>query len=287
MFDTLHMYTETEINPYLLDQYKAKDSFTYLDNNKNEITKHELKIESIYIKYFMPATKLVIETSIAKVINNNQNNLISSTFEPEKFWNNLNSILYKYLQITVPNDNWIVYRLDVTHDIKTKKIEQAVEKLSKLQIKNYNTNLHNQNESITFFNRTSSICIYDKEKQYKTKKESDINIKNAKNILRIEIRPAPYARDQYDSQKKAVNLITKEYAEYIAEKYCLADILTKIKKRNRAKNPVLLTSSNIKNIETAAGFNYLIDMYGEKAVKESMTPGTFKNRRKLLKSIKI
>lgn len=281
------MYTEIEVNPYLLNQYKTKDSFTYFDNNRNEITKHELKIESLYIKYYSPSRKLVLETSVAKVINNNQHNLMPPVFDPKQFWDNLNSILYKYLRITVPNDLWTAVRLDVTRDIKTKNIEQAVEKLSKLQIKNYNTNVYNKNESIIFSNQTSSICIYDKQKQYISKKESESNILAAARVLRVEIRPAPYARDQYDSKKKAINLITKKYADYIAEKYHLSLILTKINKRNRTKQPTPLSPSNIKNIETAAGFMYLLDTYGERKVKEAMTLSTFKNRKKLLKNLGI
>lgn len=63
--------------------------------------------------------------------------------------------------------------------------------------------------------------------------------------------------------------------------------MAQINNRNRTKQPTKLTVSNIKNIETIAGFNYLIDTYGGKSVKKFMTFGTYKNRRKLLRDINI
>ncbi|WP_448163673.1 hypothetical protein, partial [Bacillus mobilis] len=165
--------------------------------------------------------------------------------------------------------------------------EQAVGNLSDLQIKNYNTNLYNKNEGITFYNDSSRICIYDKQKQYISSKESKSNIQAAANILRIEIRPSRYISKQYDKTRSAVKLLTKQYASYISDKYHLDDIMAQINKRNRTKQPTPLSPSNIKNIETAAGFMYLLDTYGERRVKETMTPSTFKNRKKLLKKINI
>ncbi|WP_448163660.1 hypothetical protein, partial [Bacillus mobilis] len=135
---------EIEINSYILDAYKIKE-FSWIDNNVT-FKKITLKLDYIYAKYYLPTRKLVLETSVVKVINNNINNLIPLLFNVDEFWDNLNSILYKYLQVTIKNDKWVVSRLDITHDIKTKNIEQAVGNLSDLQIKNYNTNLYNKNE---------------------------------------------------------------------------------------------------------------------------------------------
>ncbi|KXY70696.1 phage/plasmid replication protein [Bacillus sp. FSL W7-1294] len=286
MFDTIILKsTNIEIDINILNQYEYKD-FSYYDSNKNLITKIEFQLEYLHIKYYLQTKTLAIAASVARVINK-INNLIQGIFELETFWRNLDELLLNYLQITVDKEEWTVSRLDITHDIQTKNIEQAVEKLSKLSFSKYTKNLYNDNEGITFFNKTSAIVIYNKQEQYRSIKENGANIQAAANILRIEIRPSRYTMKQYDSTRKAVNLLTKEYAEYILEKYYFKDLMTQIKKHNRKKNFSPLSVSNIKNIETAAGFNYLINTYGEKKVKESMTQSTFKNRKKLIRDLSI
>ncbi|PEB56977.1 hypothetical protein CON65_05880 [Bacillus pseudomycoides] len=286
MFDTIILKsTNIEIDINILNQYEYKD-FSYYDSNKNLITKIEFQLEYLHIKYYLQTKTLAITASVARVINK-INNLIQGIFELETFWRNLDELLLNYLQITVDKEEWTVSRLDTTHDIQTKNIEQAVEKLSKLSFSKYTKNLYNDNEGITFSNKTSAIVIYNKQEQYRSIKENEANIQAAANILRIEIRPSRYTMKQYDSTRKAVNLLTREYAEYILEKYHFKDLMTQIKKHNRKKNFTPLSVSNIKNIETAAGFNYLINTYGEKKVKESMTLSTFKNRKRLIKNLNL
>ncbi|MEH7460143.1 hypothetical protein V7183_23955 [Bacillus sp. JJ1127] len=288
MFDTIHIkVSDIKINENIINQYKIKDDFTYLDKNKSEITKHELRIDYIYIKYYTPIKKLTVETSVAEVMNNGKNNLVQSEFYAERFWINLNSILYKYLKITIPKEEWTVSRLDITYDIKTKNIDNPIQKISKLHFPKYNKSLYNDNESVMFSAKSSKIVVYNKQKQYISSKETTTNIQAAANILRIEIRPSRYTVNQYDSSRKAVNLLTKQYADYISGKYHYNDILSQIKKRNRTKTPAPLSANNIKSMEIIAGFMYLIDTYGEKAVKESMTLSTFKNRKRLVKKTSI
>lgn len=285
MFDTVTLLAiNVDINLINLDQSKQ---FTYINDDGEYITKITYRINNILYVYRVQLKILEIEVSIPKFVHGSNTQSISNT-DITIFWNKLHEELAKQLGINIQKEQWKVKRLDVSYNFNVDNVGSYITELSKLNMSKRTKVTYNENETVIFMNKSSSISFYDKEKECLKRKEVSEIIDMAKGILRLEIRPAKYNMREYSPSRKAVELLSTKYFSFIIDKLGINQLFESIN-----YHKIDCDSSNIQkalkemkatDIEKVIGFTTLINTVGEKVLLESghYKGGTFRNRRELV-----
>lgn len=281
MFDTVTLLAfDIDINPNQLDGIIP---VTYINDDGNFISKYSFTKERISYKYNLQKMILEIQLSIPKMIYGTNTTMITET-DIEDFWIKLHTLLKKHLSINVSKEQWKVKRLDISYNFKVDNVGTYMCEINKMTISKRTKLTYNENETVIFKNKSSSICFYDKEKECINKKEQQNVIEQAKGVLRLEIRPAIYHLRDYSQNRKAVDLITKAYFTYMIEKFKINEFL---KFQNKAGDSEILKALNVMkvaDIEKVLGFQMLVEIIGEKTLVEKCyyKDGTFRNRKELI-----
>lgn len=280
MFDTVTLIAfDININPNQLDGIIP---VTYINDDGNFISKYSFTKERISYKYNLQKMILEIQLSIPKMIYGTNTTMITET-DIKDFWIKLHTLLKKHLSINVSKEQWKVKRLDISYNFKVDNVRAYIEEINKKTISKRDKITYNENETVIFKNKSSSICFYDKEKECINKKEQQSVIEQAKGVLRLEIRPATYNLRDYSRQRKAVDLITKAFFTYIIEKFKINELLKFQNKSNDIEIQKALNVMKVADIEKVLGFNMLVEIIGEKTLLEKgyYKDGTFRNRKEL------
>lgn len=188
------------------------------------------------------------------------------------------------LNITVDKEQWKVKRVDVSYNFRVNNVEAYMNEIAKRVISKRTKIIYNENETIIFKNKSSSICFYDKEKECISNKEKQEIIEAAKGVLRLEIRPAIYHLKDYSINRKAVDLLTKNFFIYIIEKFRVNEFLSLQNQLNANEVIKALNVMKVSDIEKVLGFNMIVEIIGEKTLLEKRyyKSGTLRNRKELL-----
>ncbi|MCM3454820.1 hypothetical protein M3685_12910 [Heyndrickxia oleronia] len=181
-------------------------------------------------------------------------------------------------------EQWKVKRLDISYNFKVDNVGTYMSEINKMIISKRTKITYNENETVIFKNKSSSICFYDKEKECINKKEQQKVIEQAKGVLRLEIRPAIYHLREYSHNRKAVDLITKSFFTYMIEKFKINDFLKFQNKSDDSEILKALYVMKVADIEKVLGFKMLVEIIGEKTLVEKCyyKDGTFRNRKELI-----
>lgn len=282
MFDTVTLLAfDIDINP---NQLNGVIPFTYIDNDDgNFISKFSFTKERINYKYNLQKRILQIELSIPKLIHGTNTKMITE-LDIEDFWIKLHTSLKKHLSINVSKEQWEVKRLDISYNFKVDNVSTYIEEINKRTISKRTKITYNENETVIFKNKSSSICFYNKEKECISKKEPQNIIEQANGILRLEIRPAIYHLREYSSKRRAVELITKAFFVYIIGKFKINEFLKLQNRSNNNKIQKALNVMKVADIEKVLGFKMLVEIIWEKTLLENCyyKDGTYRNRKELI-----
>src|SRR5690606_20217206 len=114
-----------------------------------------------------------------------------------EFWIKLHNRLKNHLNINFQKEQWKVKRLDISYNFKVDNVGTYINEINKKVISKRDKLAYNDNQTVIFKNKSSSICFYDKEKECIRQKEPQNIIEKAKGLLRLEIRPAYYHLREY------------------------------------------------------------------------------------------
>ncbi|UHA73757.1 phage/plasmid replication domain-containing protein [Paenibacillus sp. 481] len=261
---------------------------TYLNRDTRALhTNYVMHDEQIpYIKYADMSHTIELQLSIPKFLYGHNIALITET-DIQTFFSKLQERLYELFSIKVNHLDWIVKRIDVCRNFQVdKQVSDYIRMLGKQRFAYKNTNLTNQDETVTFSNKSSSIMFYDKQKEVKDKKGSSDLVKLAKGILRLEIRPSYNDLKKYSPKRKAVELLCPSFSDEVINK-----ALRNVKYPSEIISLDLAwlkeNKEDISKIEMYLGFQTLLMMYDESTLREIYTPSTFANRKSLIKKMTI
>lgn len=281
MFDTVTLVAfDIDINPNRLNGIIP---FTYLNDAGEYISKYTFTKEKIKYEYSLQKRFLKIEFSIPKLIYSTNTKIITES-DIEGFWSKLYNTLHKHLSIYINKEQWIVKRLDVSYNFKVDDVGEYIKEISKKTISKKTKITYNENETVIFKNKSSSICFYDKEKECINGKEPKEVIEQAKGILRLEIRPSTYHIREYSHKKRAIDLITREFFTYIIGRFNVNELLKFQDEQNRNELFKALNVMKVADIEKVIAFNRIVEIVGEKTLIEKgyYKDGTFRNRKELV-----
>lgn len=282
MFDTVTLLAfDIDINPNQLDGITP---FTYIDNDSgNFISRFSFTKERISYKYNLQKRILELQFSIPKMVYGTNTEMITE-MDIDEFWIKLHNRLKNHLNINFQKEQWKVKRLDISYNFKVDNVGTYINEINKKVISKRDKLAYNDNQTVIFKNKSSSICFYDKEKECIRQKEPQNIIEKAKGLLRLEIRPAYYHLREYSHNRKAVDLITKAFFTYIIEKFKINELLKFQNELDDNEIQKALTVMKVADIEKVLGFNMLVEIIGEKTLLEKCyyKDGTFRNRKELI-----
>lgn len=282
MFDTVTLLAfDIDINPNRLNGIIP---FTYIDNDSgNFISRFSFTKKRISYKYNLQKRILEIQLSIPKMVYGTNTKMITE-IDITEFWNKLHTILKEHLNINVNKEQWKVKRLDISYNFKVDNVETYINEINKKVISKRDKLTYNDNQTVIFKNKSSSICFYNKEKECIRQKEPQNIIEQSQGILRLEIRPATYHLSEYSNDRKAVDLITKAFFKYIVGKFKVNELLKSQEEQVDNELFKVLDKMKIADIEKVLGFNRLVEIIGEKTLLEKRyyKGGTFRNRKELI-----
>jgi len=281
MFDTVKLKAENiVVNPHLLEAINSKVT-TYLDRETGSITDvYAFSTQQIpYVRYTTNTLKLEVELSVPKFLYGENVTLLTMK-DIDAFFTLLNRHLQMVLGVDIDKSEWKVKRVDVCWNFQTgNKVQDYLFKLSLMKFPRRNTIVYNQTESVIWSNNSSRVTFYDKEKECRDKNCTLQMIKRAKGILRMEITASEHELKSYNSDKRAVHLLTKEFFIFITRKFSPYLVFR--------DNPVitmewLLSLKNIQEAETVIGFNTLVNTFGLSPLKDFYSQGTLASRLKMM-----
>lgn len=281
MFDTVTLLAnDVDINP---NQLEGTNQFTYINDDGNYISKFSFTKERISYKYYLQKRLLVIELSIPKMLYGTNTKMMTET-DIDEYWNMLDTLLMKHINISINKERWKVKRLDISYNFKVDNVSTYISEINKKNLSKRDKITYNDNETVLFKNKSSSICFYDKEKECIRSKEPQPVIEQAKGILRLEIRPASYQFREYSHDKRAIDLITKAFFAYIIEKLNINELLKLHTEPEDSELIKALNEMKVVDIEKVLGYNTLVEKVGEKTLLEKgfYKEGTLRNRRILV-----
>lgn len=281
MFDTVtSLAFDVDISPNQLD---GTNQFTYINDDGNYISKFSFIKERISYTYYLQKRLLVIELSIPKMLYGTNTQMINET-DIDKFWNKLDTLLMKHVYISINKERWKVKRLDISFNFKVDNVSTYISEINKKNLSKRDKVTYNDNETVIFKNKSSSICFYDKEKECIRNKEPQPIIEQARGVLRLEMRPASYHLREYLHNRKAIDLITKAFFAYIIEKFKINEFLKLQNVPNDNEIQKALNEMKVADIEKVLGFKMLVETIGEKTLLEKCyyKGGTFRNRKELI-----
>jgi hypothetical protein len=289
LFDTIIIYSKpVEIAPGILNQYDG-NPFTFLYTDTGLIvSRYKITGDSKipYIEYQDHTKKLKLQLSIPKFLYGNNVKLLKEG-EISIFFNQLQQRMKQLFNITVPNKEWIIERIDVCWNFQVgEDVANYLCHFSRLNLPYKDTILYNANQTVSYKNKSSEILIYDKKKQCVEQKESNEITKLADGILRLEIRPSYHDIKKFSRQRRAVEILTKSFFDL-----CMQNVLNKLSYPVEANDIdvgwLLQNKNNISKIETYLGFEMLQKMIDESTLKQIYSNSTYNNRKSMAKKMTI
>ncbi|MEF2245380.1 hypothetical protein [Paenibacillus sp. IITD108] len=289
MFDTvvikarpIHLESEA-----LLSTENCK-SVTFLNKETGVLqTRYEIYDEQLsYIKYLDGSQTLSIQVSIPKLLYGNNVTLINQQDIP-RFFERVQERIYQLFSIKIPHSEWSISRADICWNFQAgKDVGEYVRMLSKQKLAFKNTRSFNQDQTVEFFNKSSRIIFYDKQRQMQKEKALPEIVEQSKGILRLEIKPSDNDMKKFSPTKNAVELLNKQFFDYMTTK-----VLNEIEYPSSVSTLdfswVMENKQNISKIETLLGFQVLQDTFEESALRQLYTPSTYANRKTLAKKMTI
>ncbi|NEW04683.1 hypothetical protein GK047_01440 [Paenibacillus sp. SYP-B3998] len=289
MFDTIKLKAKfITIDPMILDQLQAK-SITFLEKSTGQlITKYTIKDALLpSITYYEFSQTLTIQVSIPKFLYGNNVTLLKESDIP-LFFQRLHERLYELFHIQLHTQNWKdTERIDVCWNFpRQDTISSYIKELSGIQLPFTKPSTHGHSETAIHSNKSKRICFYNKQQECIDHKEPQSIIDQAKGLLRMEIKPSYVVMRKYSAQRRAIDLLTKDFFEYITNQ-----VLTKISLPTHIEGLTLewfqSQSHSIGQIESMLGFQVLQTYLNESELKQIYRPSTFANKKKLAKQIQF
>lgn len=290
MFDKVDMTTFVNIEgavfeKLLKDESNSIKRFTYIDNESGEIrniyTIHDKKLK--YIKYNDSSKRLFISLSIPKLLYGNNIKEIDE-LDIKEFFNIIHKRLNELFNLYISDEEWKINEVEVSKNFildSNKQVTEYIEKLSKIRLPRKATIKYN-NESVYYKNKSQTIKFYDK--YHELLKQKDIEpelLRGAKNILRFEVQATGYLLKEFSDQRKAVDLLTKEYFVLITSK--IIDLInSKITLGEKSIITPIIFDSGLKTaqIESSIAIAIFTDKWGESTLKD-IYPSSTLNRKQV------
>lgn len=288
MFDTVKLKVRPiYIDSETMNQLNAK-SVTFLSKETGALsTSYTIYDEKLpFIKYIESSQTLYVQVSIPKFLYSDNVTMLTEADIP-LFFDSLQDRIQQLFHIQIPHDEWTVVRCDVCWNFQVdNNVGDYVRLLGKQQLAYKNTTTYNQDQTVEYWNKSSRIIFYDKHKQTTKMKEAPDIIERSKGILRLEVRPSDSDVKKYASARKAVELLTKPFFDYMTDK-----VLGQIEYPSEASDIglgwLMDNKENISKIETMLGFQMLQSMFDESILRQIYTSSTFANRKSMAKKMTI
>ncbi|MBV6715258.1 ANTAR domain-containing protein [Paenibacillus chitinolyticus] len=281
MFDTVRLKAENiVVESIVLETIDAKVT-TYLDKNTGLITDvYTFACNQIpFVKYNSTTFVLEVELSIPKFIFS-ENIILLTTKDVEVFYTLLSHQLRNVLKVDIDRSEWKVKRIDVSWNFNVgNKVTDYLFQLSLMKYPRKDTVTYNQTETVIWQNNSSRIMFYDKEKERRRKDAPSSVIEQAKGILRMEVSPSEHEMREYSMDKRAKDLLTKEFFVYITRKISPHLVFSGTQELTIEW---LESLKSVQVAETIIGFTSLGRAFGYATMKHLYNQGTFSNRMKLL-----
>jgi len=288
MFDTVKLKVRpVYIDSDTLNQLNTK-SFTSFSKETGALsTSYTIYDEQLpFIKYIESSQTLYVQVSIPKFLYGDNVSMLTEA-DISLFFNSLQARIEQLFHIQIPHYEWTVSRCDVCWNFQVgMDVSEYVKLLSKQQLAYKTTTTYNQDQTVEYWNKSSRIMFYDKHKEVTRAKEASDIIERSKGILRLEVRPSDSDMKKYASARKAVELLTKPFFDYMTDK-----VLGQIEYPSEASDIGLAwlmdNKENIPKIETMLGFQMLKSMFDESTLRQIYKPSTFALRKSMAKKMTI
>jgi hypothetical protein len=287
MFDTVRLRTMgITIEQEQLLAHDAVRSSTKIDEDTGEIKCYvQLKSTRIpYLLYSEAGRMLVIELSTPKFLFG-ENVTILKKQDMQEFFTQLRQELYSLIGMSIANSDWVALRTDVCWNFNVgNKVQDYLKQLSLCKLPRMRTLAINQAETVIFENKSKRIMLYDKERECRVQNFPKDVTARAKGVLRLEINPSDHEMKKYSESRKAVDLLTKEFFEYVTRKVStfvfdfsdVEDVSFEFVKAHSAKK-----------VEVGLGFQKLLGLFGIGGLKKLYKPSTLDHRRAMLKKLNM
>jgi hypothetical protein len=158
--------------------------------------------------------------------------------------------------------------------------------LRKIKIPRTKPRTYGHSETVIHANGSRRISFYNKQKEcIRTKQPKEI-VDRAKGLLRMEINLKNKSLTTYSPSRKAHELLTKAYFNFIAQ-----PLLNQIELPATVEGFTLhwlkTQSQEIRHIETVLGFNLLHTWLPTEELKQIYSSSTYDKRKKLSKEIQF
>lgn len=288
MFDTVKL----KVRPIYIDsdtmaELNAK-SFTSLSKETGALSSsYTIYDEQLpFIKYIESSQTLHVQVSIPKFLYGDNVTMLTEADIP-LFFERLQDRIKQLFYIQIPHDEWTVSRCDVSWNFQVgKDVGEYVKWFSKQKLAYKDTITYNQDQTVAFKNKSSGIQFYDKHKQITRVKEASDLIERSKGILRLEVRPSDSDMKKYASARKAVELLTKPFFDYMTDK-ALGQMEYPSEASDISLSWLMANKESISKIETMLGFQMLQRMFDESTLRQIYTSSTYANRKLLAKKMTI
>jgi hypothetical protein len=240
-----------------------------------------------YLFYSETTGILKLRLSIPKFLFGNNVQELTET-DIEVFWTKLEQYLAECFNINIPREQWIVEEIDVCQNIKLdsqQQVQHYIEQIHKKHVPYLKPHLYGRNQTVEFSNsdRSRRIKFYDKQAQLKDTKEPEHLIQMAHGILRLEVTPSYNDLRTYTKQRKATDILTERFFNYVLNKNKVHDLLN----IEAMDKPSIESLKQLKPDDRAKilEFMYLQQHYSDSEIKQLMSVSTMKRRRKAVKDL--
>ncbi|NIK70561.1 hypothetical protein [Paenibacillus sp. BK720] len=288
MFDTVKL----KVRPIYIDsdtmaELNAK-SFTSLSKETGALSSsYTIYDEQIpFIKYIESSQTLHVQVSIPKFLYGDNVTMLTEA-DISFFFERLQNRIEQLFHIHIPHDEWTISRCDVCWNFQVgKDVGEYVKWFSKQKLAYKDTITYNQDQTVAFKNKSSGIQFYDKHKQVTRVKEASDLIERSKGILRLEVNPSDNDIKKYAPERKAVELLTKPFFDYMTDK-ALRQMEYPSEASEISLSWLMENKESISKIETMLGFQMLQRMFDESTLRQIYKSSTFANRKNMAKKMTI
>jgi hypothetical protein len=295
IFDKVDMTTVVNIESAVFEQLKNDESinikqYTNIDNETGEIHNTYIIYDKAisYIKYNDRSKKLFISLSIPKLIYGNNIKEIDEK-DIQEFFNTIHTRSNELFNISINNEEWKISDLEVSKNFRLdsqKKVTEYINKLSNIKMPRKTTIKYNS-ESVYYKNKSQIIKFYDKLQELRKQKDISTDLlKQAENILRFEIQATGYLLREYSAERKAIDLLTKEFFESVTTE--IIDLInSKVTYEETNIITPIMFDSGLKNqqIESSVAIMIFTSELGESFLKEVYPSSTLNRKQTQLKEL--
>lgn len=292
MFDKVDMTTFTFIEGVAFERLKKDESvhvkqFINIDNETGEIHNtyiiYDKKIP--YIKYNDRSKRLFISLSIPKLLYGNNVQEIDEK-DIMSFFNIIHIRLIELLNISIDHDSWKISEVEVSKNFildSQQQVTDYINKLSTIKLPRKTTIKYNS-ESVYFKNKSQMMKFYNKYLELLKQKDIEHELlEKSKNILRFEVHAKGYLLREFSAERKAVELLTKEFFEsVITEAIELINNRVPLATKNII-TPIIFDSKLTKaQIESSVAIMIFTNEWGQSTLKEVYSSSTLSRKQNYL-----